>query len=99
MNKQEYLDQRNAMIAEAEILVAEAKAEEAESKMEEYTILSNALETLITRVDSEISFSRELIMSAKKIFDARRNTEQVNPINPIDTQYTYNPQISRKENN
>lgn len=35
MNKQEYLDQRNALIAEAEILVAEAKAEDAESKMAE----------------------------------------------------------------
>ena len=36
--------------------------------------------TLIERVTREISFSRELIMSAKKIWDARRSAESAVPI-------------------
>lgn len=36
--------------------------------------------SVITRVENEISFARELIMSAKKIWDSRRSTERVNPV-------------------
>lgn len=43
-------------------------------------ILSN----IITRVESRLSYSRELIMGAKKIWDARRATEQIMPIGELD---------------
>ena len=37
---------------------------------------------LIDRVTSQISMCKELIMGAKKIWDARRSAEHVNPIAP-----------------
>lgn len=46
-----------------------------------------ALDGVINRVENEISFSRELIMSAKKIWDRRKNTENVNPIGPVAPEY------------
>lgn len=46
-----------------------------------------ALDGVINRVENEISFSRELIMSAKKIWDRRKNTENVNPIGPVVPDY------------
>lgn len=47
------------------------------------------LDGVINRVENEISFSRELIMSAKKIWDRRKNTENVNPVGPVVPDYTY----------
>ena len=46
-------------------------------------LLTSAYDSVINRVDKEISFSRELIMGAKKIWDARRRTDDVNPIGEI----------------
>lgn len=46
-----------------------------------------ALNGVINRVENEISFSRELIMSAKKIWDRRKNTENVNPVGPVVPEY------------
>lgn len=46
-----------------------------------------ALDGVINRVENEVSFSRELIMSAKKIWDRRKNTENVNPIGPVVPEY------------
>lgn len=43
-------------------------------------ILSN----IITRVENRLSYSRELIMGAKKIWDARRATEQLMPVGELD---------------
>lgn len=37
-------------------------------------------QTIIERVEQEISISKELIMGAKKIWDGRRKTEEVNPV-------------------
>lgn len=48
----------------------------------DYQVLAAAYESIITRVEGEQSFSRELIMGAKKIWDSRRSTESVNPITP-----------------
>jgi hypothetical protein len=45
-------------------------------------LLLTAYNVVITRVENEISFSRELIMSAKKLWDARKKTECVNPVSP-----------------
>ena len=43
---------------------------------EEYKLMSIIYASVITRVESEISFSKELIMGAKKVWDARRNGEK-----------------------
>ena len=42
-------------------------------------VMLAVLDCLISRVDKEMSFARELIMSAKKIWDGRRLTEGLNP--------------------
>lgn len=60
------------------------KKEDAELKMLENKLVDTVYASIISRVDNEISFSRELIMSAKKIWDRRRQTENSSPINPID---------------
>lgn len=46
-------------------------------------------ETLIERVEKEVSYTRELIMASKKIWDGRRKAEQSVPISPVDTQSSY----------
>lgn len=49
------------------------------SEVEDKLILT-AYNAVITRVENEISFSRELIMAAKKLWDRRKQTEDANPI-------------------
>lgn len=39
--------------------------------------------SVIQRVENEISFSRELIMGAKKVWDSRRNSEASNPVSEV----------------
>lgn len=46
-------------------------------------ILIKVYESVINQVESEITFSKELIMSAKKLWDARRRTEESNPVSPV----------------
>lgn len=48
-------------------------------------ILLVALENILNRVDKEMSYSRELIMSAKKIYDGRKQTERSNPVSEVRT--------------
>lgn len=50
---------------------------------EEFKLMTIIYTSVITRVESDISFSKELIMGAKKVWDARRRTEQSNPINEV----------------
>ena len=61
------------------------KKEEASIKVTEDKILILAYDNLITRVEKEMSYSRELIMSAKKIYDSRRSTEQSNPVSEVNS--------------
>ena len=61
---------------------AAAKQAEASNAVLEDGLLYNAYGTVISRVDAEIAFSRELIMGAKKIWDARVRTETVHPVSP-----------------
>lgn len=51
---------------------------------EEYQVMIIIYNAVISRVERQISFSKELIMGAKKVWDARRKTEQV-PIKEITT--------------
>ena len=53
------------------------------SDMLENDILLAAYSSIITRVENEISFSREFIMGAKKVWDARRRAEASNPIGEV----------------
>ena len=61
-------------------------------------LASSMYSALITRVESEISLSRELIMGAKKIWDARRRTESALPVDPVDTESLpeYDPTNSKQ---
>lgn len=60
----------------------------------EYDILASAYACVISRVESEQSFSRELIMGAKKIWDSRRSSELSNPVSPTTTEL---PEYKRKQ--
>ena len=51
-----------------------------------YRMLSNAYASVITRVENQINFSRELIMSAKKIWDSRKSTMEASPINSVNVE-------------
>lgn len=46
------------------------------------TVLS-VYKSVASRVEQELSFSRELIMGAKKIWDSRRSAERSNPIGEV----------------
>lgn len=59
------------------------KREEANQKTLEDKVLLLAYSSVLSRVEREMSYSRELIMSAKKIWDGRRNTERSNPVNEV----------------
>lgn len=51
--------------------------------MVEYEIVLSAYESITTRVTNEQTFSKELIMGAKKVWDSRRGSESANPIKPV----------------
>lgn len=51
-------------------------------RLVEDDILTAAFSSVVTRVENEISFSRELIMGAKKIWDSRR-TSEVAPVGEV----------------
>lgn len=52
---------------------------------EEYKLMTIIYSSVITRVEQEISFAKELIMGAKKVWDARRSSED-SPIGSTVTQ-------------
>lgn len=58
--------------AEAELQLTEPKAQLAVYK------------SVISRVDNELDLARELIMGSKKVWDARRRTEGIHPVNIIE---------------
>lgn len=61
---------------------AAAKAEVEDDGLDtEYRLMTIIYASVISRVEQEISFSKELIMGAKKVWDARRSSEQ-SPIGP-----------------
>lgn len=77
------VDGRFAIKAKDEKLTKSEIKNLVDAEMVEHDILSSAYSSLIARVESEISFSRELIMGCKKIWDARRKTETSNPISEV----------------
>lgn len=59
------------------------KQEDAYIKTLPDRILQESYSTVIQRVENQISFSRELIMSAKKLWDSRRRGEESNPVSEV----------------
>jgi hypothetical protein len=51
--------------------------------MVEYEVLYSAYSSVISRVENEQAFAKELIMGAKKIWDSRRSADNSNPISPV----------------
>jgi hypothetical protein len=45
--------------------------------------VANAYETIIDRAEREMMFCRELIMAAKKIWDARKRSEGIMPVGEV----------------
>lgn len=86
-NKQKETDLAKASIEKS----ATKRQEEASIAMLENKLLSTVYTHVISRVEGEISFCRELIMSAKKIWDARRRTEGANPVSPVDDSHIQLP--------
>lgn len=79
---------------------SDTAAKQAElSSLAEDRIFLMAYGSIVERVEHEISFSRELIMSAKKIWDSRRKTDAVLPVSPGDYSNSlpeYNPDIGNR---
>ena len=74
---------------ELSVLNNSEQANEQKRREEAYTAVHDAKQlvqvytSVLERVESEISFSRELIMGAKKIWDSRRAEEQINPVGEV----------------
>lgn len=95
----------NELAAEAKdngLKGSEAKEYVTSNSMEDKLLLS-AYAAVIYRVESEIAFCRELIMGAKKIWDARRKSESVNPVAEVNDspdglpEYSYVETESKKK--
>lgn len=61
-------------------LSAADKKDLVESSMSEYRLYAIAYGTLIARAEGKITFCKEMVMAAKKIFDSRTATESAVPI-------------------
>ena len=59
------------------------RTEDNEDEIFEDKVLLLAYSSILTRVEKEMSYSRELIMSAKKIWDSRRRTDASNPVSEM----------------
>ena len=87
-NKETYENLRESATKESQAL--DMKKSEAQEYINhkiaqqfvEYEVVLSAYDAIIGRVENEQSFSRELIMGAKKIWDSRRSSERVNPVGP-----------------
>lgn len=60
-----------------------ARDEDAKLQMLEQQLMDTLYTAVIERVDKEMSFTRELIMGAKKVWDRRSQAEGASPIAPI----------------
>lgn len=64
-----------------------ARKEEAIAQTIEDNLLAVAYSNIINRVEHEVSFSRELIMGAKKIWDSRRQTDSTLPVGEVNVDH------------
>lgn len=76
----------NDMLALGEIDLTKSEIKDTlDSICTKYDMLPLVYKSIIDRVESQISLSKELIMGCKKVWDARRSAEESSPINPVDT--------------
>ena len=67
------------------------------SKTIEDELMISIYSKLIDRVNSQISYSKELIMSAKKLWDRRKDAEAAMPVAPVDpADVPYDPSKSKR---
>lgn len=59
---------------------SDAELDQLSETLSELKLKSVVCDKVVLRVEGEISFCRELIMTAKKIWDGRRDAEGANPI-------------------
>ena len=62
---------------------ATMRKDAAEAEIFEDRVLEMAYSCLLDRVQREITYSRELIMGAKKVWDSRKRGESVNPVSEV----------------
>lgn len=67
--------------------------------IDEDKALIKIYESIITCVENQISFTRELIMGAKKLWDARRQTERVNPVKEVNPDIANLPEYDMSDIN
>lgn len=80
-----YIKQQEAKyVSESEAKTVSQKKDEAAIKVMDYQLLLKAYSSVASRVDNEINFARELVMSAKKIWDSRKKVYTANPVSPTD---------------
>lgn len=58
------------------LTIKQRKTQTPEEIDNEYKLMSIVYNCVINKVEGKLSFSKELIMGAKKVWDARRKTEQ-----------------------
>lgn len=71
-----------------------AKKEEAENGTIEEEIAMTVYKGVVTRVQYEMDFTRELIMTGKKIYDGRKSSQSIVPIGPVVPEDTQLPEYS-----
>lgn len=64
--------------------IKETKLNKDSSNENEYQVLKIVHENIISRVENQVTMSKELIMGAKKVWDSRRSAEKSNPIKEVD---------------
>lgn len=67
---------------------ATLKKDVAEAEMLEDKVLELAYSCLLDRVQREVSYSKELIMGAKKVWDTRRKGDAANPVSEVSSSKT-----------
>ena len=95
--KLRYKQQEFEKIEQSQQTTQTRKKEEAELSMIDNKLLNVCYSTVITRVENQISLSKELIMGAKKIFDSRRATENTYPVSESSVMYTQEDYERRKQ--
>lgn len=73
-------DKKNQVKKASEATTATKREEEAAESVLGDELLLVAYQSIIDRVNKELAYSRELIMGAKKIWDARRHTDSAMPV-------------------
>lgn len=74
---------KDKLIKESDAKTLSDKKESADVALIGDTLLVSAFDSVVNRVEKEISYSRELIMGAKKIWDSRRSSEVSNPVGEV----------------